>query len=126
MSYVKFETPDEIRKMALELVSVAKDTGKIRKGINETTKSIERKAAKLVVIAEDVSPPEIVMHVPGLCEDMGVPYLYVKTKKELGEAAGLKVSASTVAVENAGNAAETLQDIIKRLPKPKAKEKGEK
>ncbi len=126
MSYVKFETPEEVRKMAVELISVAKDTGKVRKGINEATKSIERKAAKLVVIAEDISPPEIAMHIPGLCEEMGIQYLYVKTKKELGEAAGLKVGTSSIAVENAGSGAELLQDIVKRLPKQEGKKKGEK
>lgn len=125
MNYVKFETPDEVRKMAVELISVAKDTGKVRKGINETTKSIERKVSKLVVIAEDISPPEIAIHIPGLCDERGIPYLYVKTKKELGEAAGLKVGTSTIAVENAGNGVEILQDIVKRLPKHEAK-KGEK
>ena len=42
-SYVKHETPEEVVSSIVEALSVAKDTGKLRKGINETTKSVEKK-----------------------------------------------------------------------------------
>ena len=48
-SYVKFEVPQELAEKALEAVEVARDTGRIRKGTNETTKAVERGQAKLVV-----------------------------------------------------------------------------
>ena len=48
------------------------------------TKAIERGNAKFVVIAEDVNPKEVVMHLPVLCDEKQVPYSYVATKKELG------------------------------------------
>lgn len=124
-SYVKFETPKEVVDGVVEALSVAKDSGRIRKGINETTKSIERKAAKLVVIASDVEPEEIVIHIPMLCEEKGIPYVYVPTKKELGAAVGIPVPTSSVAVEDAGGANEILNNVLKRLPKPKAEEKHE-
>lgn len=126
MGYVDFETPKELIPQIAEMLSVAKESGKVKKGINEATKAIERKTAQLVVIAGDVSPEEIVVHIPVLCKDRGVPYCFVPTKKELGEAIGVAVGTSAVAVENAGGAAEKLQDIVKRLPKkeaPKAEEK---
>jgi large subunit ribosomal protein L7Ae len=116
-SYVKFETPKDLVPQILEMLSVAKNTGKIKKGVNETTKSIERRNAQFVVIAEDVQPEEIVVHLPMLCDDNGIPFAYVPEKKALGQAVGIAVGASAVAVENAGAASETLQDIIKRLPK---------
>ncbi len=119
-SYVKYETPDEVVTNILEVLSVAKDTGKLRKGINEATKSVERRVAKLVVMAEDVQPEEILIHMPSLCEDKGVPYAYVKTKKDLGDAVGIGVGTSTIAIEDAGGAAELLQGILKRLPKASA------
>jgi len=122
-SYVKFETPEELVSKVLEMLSNAKDDGKIKKGVNETTKSIERKMAKLVVIAEDVTPEEIVVHIPMLCEDRRIPYVYVKTKTDLGKAIGLNVGTTSVAIENAGSAVETLRDIIKRVPEPKKEEK---
>ena len=48
----------------LEAIEVAKATGKLRRGTNETTKAIERGTAKLVVVAKDITPPEIVIHLP--------------------------------------------------------------
>jgi large subunit ribosomal protein L7Ae len=122
-SYVKFETPKEVVDGVLEALSVAKDSGRIRKGINETTKSIERKAAKLVVIASDVEPEEIVIHIPMLCEEKGIPYVYVPTKVELGKAVGIPVPTSTIALEDAGGANEILNNVLKRLPRPKIEEK---
>ena len=121
-SYVKYEMPKELIPPILEMLSVAKDTGKIKKGVNETTKSIERKTAQIVVIAEDVTPEEVVVHLPMLCDEKGIPYAFVPTKVELGKAVGVEVGTSSIAVENAGGANEKLQDVIKRLPK-QAKEK---
>lgn len=122
-SYVKFETPKEVVDGVIEALSVAKDSGRIRKGINETTKSIERKAAKLVVIASDVEPEEIVIHIPMLCEEKGIPYVYVPTKADLGKAVGIPVPTSTIALEDAGGANEILNNVLKRLPRPKIEEK---
>ena len=67
--YVKFETPKDLVGAIYEAVRLAKQSGKVRKGTNETTKAIERGTSKLVVIAEDVEPPEVVAHLPILCED---------------------------------------------------------
>lgn len=122
-SYVKFETPEEVSSKVLELLSNAKDGGRVRKGVNETTKSIERSMAKIVIIAEDVDPEEIVVHIPMLCEEKRIPFAYVKTKVDLGKSIGLKVGTTTVAIEDAGSASELLQDILKRLPtsKPEVK-----
>lgn len=121
MGYVDLEIPEELVPQIVEMLSVAKDGGKVKKGVNETTKSIERKTAQFVVVAGDVSPEEVVIHIPKLCKDNGVPYAFVATKKDLGAAIGLEVGTSAVAVENAGGAAEKLQDIIKKLPKPEKK-----
>ncbi len=116
-SYVKNPTPDEIKVRIAEALSAARDSGKIRKGVNEVTKAIEKKSAQLVIVAEDVQPEEVVMHIPILCEEKGIPCAFIATKKELGTAAGLIVPTSAVAIENAGGAKETVADIIKRLPK---------
>ena len=100
-SYVKFETPAEVQEKLLAVSENAQQSGKVSKGTNEATKAIERGAAKLVVIAEDVEPEEIVMHFPGLCSEKGVPYAFVAQKADLGKAAGLKVATAAVAVSGA-------------------------
>ena len=78
------------------------------------TKAIERNEAELVVIAGDVSPEEIVMHLPSLAEDREVDYTYVPEKEELGIAAGVNVQAASVAVTSSGNAEGDIQDIASK------------
>lgn len=78
-------------RKAYEAVKKARESGgKIKKGTNETTKAVERGQAKLVVIAVDVDPPEVVLHLPYLCDEKKVPYIYVPSKKRLGEVAESK------------------------------------
>ncbi len=118
MSYVKFKVPDKLKeqiKNALTTIAETKDS-KIRRGMNEVTKSIERAQAKLIVMAEDVSPPEILYHVPLLCEEKNVPYAYISTKKNLGKAVNINVGSSSIAIENVGSGNENiLDDILKQL-----------
>jgi len=94
-----------------EAVELAKATGKIKKGTNEVTKIIERGQAKLVAFASDVNPPEVVMHLPMLCEEKTVPCFKVGTKEELGAAAGIDVSTTAVVIVEPGEA----KDILKKI-----------
>ena len=95
----------------LEIVEIARDTGKIRKGVNEATKAVERGIAKLVVVAEDVDPKEITMHLTPLCEEKKIPLRAVSSKNELGRAAGLEVSTAAIAVVDAGEAKKKLENV---------------
>ncbi len=122
-SYVKFEVPQELASKALEVLKKAKETGKIKKGTNETTKAVERGQAKLVIIAEDVQPEEIVAHLPALCEEKKVPYVYVPSKKEIGEACGLQVSAAAAAIVDPGQAKDELDELVKRISEVTGKAK---
>src|SRR3989344_3206621 len=98
----------------LEAVEIARTTGKIRKGANEATKAIEKGTAKLVVYAEDVSPKEIIMHLPLLCKDKNIPCVKVSKKDDLGAAAGLAVSTAAVAIIKEGDAKAAIESIAKR------------
>jgi len=69
----------------------------IKYGINHITKLIESKKAKLVCIAHDVDPIEIVVWLPALCRKMGVPYCIVKGKARLGKLVHKK-NATAIAV----------------------------
>lgn len=102
----------EVNKI-LEVIELARETGKIRKGVNETTKAIERGDAKLVITADDVSPPEILMHLQPLCEEKKITLVKVPNKSELGRAAGLEVGTSSIAVVDAGDAKKKLEEILK-------------
>jgi len=100
---------------ALTLLERIRDTGLIRKGTNEVTKSLERGNALIVFIAEDVSPPEIVRHLPLLAQEKNVAYLWVPSSEILGSSAGLDVHAASVAVTHAGSSDAELKSVIERV-----------
>ena len=95
--FIKVELTKELKERTIEIVEKSVK-GKIKAGLNEVTKAIERGNAKLVVVAEDVSPAELVMHIPILCNEKNTPFSYVATRKDLGEKAGLRMSTSAIAI----------------------------
>jgi large subunit ribosomal protein L7Ae len=113
--YVRFQAPKELQDLAYDLVEKARDGGKISKGANEATKQVERGQAKLVVMAEDVTPEEILSHMPILCEEKKIPYTYVPSKQELGTAAGLGVPTTAVAILNPGKEKSGIENIVKKI-----------
>lgn len=113
--YVRFDVPEEMQNEALALLEKAKETGKIKKGTNETTKAVEGGFAKLVYIAMDVDPPEIVAHLPLLCEEKNVPYIYIKGKSALGMAAGIQVDCAAAAIINEGETKKELNQLVNKL-----------
>lgn len=104
----------EQTEKAYEAIELAKKTGKIRKGSNEVTKALEKGKAKLVVIAKDVSPPEIIMHIPILAKEKGVVCIEVPSKDELGAAAGLGVGTAAVAVVQEGEAKKVIGELSRK------------
>ncbi len=98
---------------AYEIVEVANSTGKIKKGSNEVTKALEKGKAKIVIIAKDITPPEIIMHLPLLSKEKGVLCIEVPSKEELGAAAGLSVGTAAVAVVQEGEAKKLIAEIAK-------------
>jgi len=107
------EASKETIEKALEAVETARATGKIRKGTNETTKAIEKEQAKLVVVAKDVSPPEVTMHIPLLCKEKNIPCVVGASKEELGAAAALGVGTSSVAIVEEGESAKIIKELTK-------------
>lgn len=106
---------DALQEKAFEAIEIAKRTGKIKKGTNEVTKVAEKAKAKLVVYAEDVNPKEIIMHIEPLCKEKNVACIKVKSKEELGTAAGLGVGTSAVAIVEEGDAKKLVEQITKEL-----------
>ncbi len=125
----KFEVSEELANKVYRLVEEVRSSGKLRKGTNEVTKSIERGDAKLVIVADDINPQEIIMHIPMLADEKKIPFIFVPKKDELGAAAGLPVSTSAIAILNPGEGAKSLKQVIssiESLRKPKTIPKEEK
>jgi U4/U6 small nuclear ribonucleoprotein SNU13 len=64
----------------LDLVQQATHYRQLKKGANEATKTLNRGIAEVVILAADTSPLAILLHLPLLCEDKNVPYVYVPSK----------------------------------------------
>jgi large subunit ribosomal protein L7Ae len=106
---------DEIVDLAMQAVEIAKATGKIKKGTNEVTKALERGTAKLIVYAKDASPAEIVMHIPLLAKEKGIPCIQIASKEELGAAAGIDVPTASVAIVSEGEGKALLKEIYEKV-----------
>lgn len=113
--YVKFQVPEDLVSPIYEALRVAHQSGKVKKGTNEVTKAIERGISKLVIVAEDVEPPEVVAHLPILCEEHGAAYAFVPSKQELGKALGIDVTSAAAAILDAGDAQHIVDQIIASL-----------
>src|SRR5437660_7018856 len=119
--YVRFQVPKEAVDKTYQILQVAKDTGKLRKGTNESTKAIERGIAKLVVIAEDVEPPEVVAHLPILCEERNAAYIFVPSKQQLGASLGIDVGSAAATILDAGEGQHILEQVVSSITSIKAK-----
>ena len=88
--------PDALSRAILDLAQQAANYKLIKKGANEATKALNRGSAELIILAGDTNPIEIVLHLPLLCEDKNVPYVFVPSKTALGR--GAQVSRNVIAL----------------------------
>ena len=112
---MKFQVPEDLVSPIYEALRVAHQSGKVKKGTNEVTKAIERGVSKLVIIAEDVEPPEVVAHLPILCEEHGAAYAFVPSRQDLGKALGIDVTSAAASIIDAGDAQHIVDQIVASL-----------
>ncbi|XP_014670280.1 PREDICTED: NHP2-like protein 1 [Priapulus caudatus] len=109
-----------LSKQILDLVQQASNYKQLKKGANEATKTLNRGIAELIVMSADAEPLEILLHLPLLCEDKNVPYVFLRSKTALGRACGVSrpVIACSITV-NEGSQIKpqilTLQRNIEKL-----------
>ena len=98
--HISFETPQDIQESVYELVKAIgkNERGRLKKGANEVTKAAERGTALMIVMAENVSPGELLAHIPMICKEKEIPYIYVADQTYLAEAAGMSAGTKTAAV----------------------------
>lgn len=110
----------QLTRTIIDLLKQAVNYKQLKKGANEATKALNRGLAEFVVMAADAEPLEILLHLPLLCEDKNVPYVFVPSKAALGRACGVSrpVIASAVTVSEGSQLKpqiQTLQHNIERL-----------
>ena len=78
----------------------------LKRGVKEVVKALRKSPAAvsgdlpfaIVVIAADISPMDVVSHIPVLCEDHSVPYIFVTSRTELGAASSTKRPTSVTMI----------------------------
>ena len=103
----------ELSQKILDLVQQASHYKQLRKGANETTKTLNRGISEFIVMAADAEPLEILLHLPLLCEDKNVPYVFVPSKMALGRACG--VSRPVIAASVTSNEGSELKNQVQAL-----------
>jgi len=104
---------EKLSQSLLDLVQQASHARQLKKGANECTKTLNRGIAEIIVLAADTSPLAILLHLPLLCEDKNVAYVYVPSKSALGRACG--VSRSVIAASITSNDASQLTAQIREM-----------
>jgi len=110
----------KLTESILDLVQQASNFKQLKKGANEATKTLNRGLSEFIVLTADAEPIEILLHLPLLCEDKNVPYIFVKSKQALGRACGVSrpvIACSVIQMEGSQlrNQIQSIQKSIERL-----------
>ncbi|EAA12564.4 AGAP008163-PA, partial [Anopheles gambiae str. PEST] len=104
----------------MTLIQQAVNYKQLRRGANEATKTLNRGLSEFIVMAADAEPIEIILHLPLLCEDKNVPYVFVRSKQALGRACGVSrpIVACSVTIDEGSQLKSqivSIQQEIERL-----------
>jgi len=111
----------KLTKKVLTVVTEANEKKEVKKGVKQVVKFLRRgveKKRSLVVFGADVSPVDVISHIPIFCEEKGISYVYVPSRRDLGKASGTKRPTS-VALVTLGEDSEISDDLKKVLGKVK-------
>ncbi|KAF8453431.1 50S ribosomal protein L30e-like protein [Terfezia claveryi] len=97
---------EKVTKKALKTIKKGAKSKCLKRGVKEVVKSIRKSPSSsissaphgIVVLAADISPMDVISHIPVLCEDHNIPYVFVQSRAELGLAGGTKRPTSVVMI----------------------------
>ena len=72
----------------------------IRRGVKEVVKAIRKGEKGVLILASNISPIDVITHLPVLCEENDIQYVFVPSKEELGAAGSTKRPTSCVLVKH--------------------------
>ncbi|KAH3677639.1 hypothetical protein WICMUC_001742 [Wickerhamomyces mucosus] len=127
LPFAKPLAPKKLNKKVLKTVKKASKAKHVKRGVKEVVKALRKGEKGLVVIAGDISPPDVISHIPVLCEDSSVPYLFIPSKEDLGSAGATKRPTSVVMIVPGGGKSkksdgkseeyrEGFDDVVKEIP----------
>ncbi|CAN4088302.1 unnamed protein product [Withania somnifera] len=105
----------KLTKRTFKLVRRATEHKCLKRGVKEVVKSIRRGHKGLCVIAGNISPIDVITHVPVLCEEADIPYIYVPSKEDLANAGATKRPTCCVLVLTKPTKGEMSQEDQEKL-----------
>ncbi|QSL64336.1 hypothetical protein MERGE_001636 [Pneumocystis wakefieldiae] len=108
-----------LTQQILDLVQQASHYKQLKKGANEATKTLNRGISEFIVMAADTEPIEILLHLPLLCEDKNVPYVFISSKAALGRACGVSrpVISASITTNEASDLKQQIQTVKNHIEK---------
>ena len=70
----------KLHKKIYKVVKKAADAKALKRGVKEVVKAVRKGDGGLMVIAGDISPIDVISHLPVLCEDSALPYIFIQSK----------------------------------------------
>ncbi|KAF8003200.1 hypothetical protein OXX80_012135 [Metschnikowia pulcherrima] len=102
LPFAKPLAPKKLNKKLLKTVKKASKAKHVKRGVKEVVKALRKGEKGLVVIAGDISPADVISHIPVLCEDSSVPFVFIPSKEDLGSAGATKRPTSCVLIVPGG------------------------
>ncbi|XP_042431361.1 H/ACA ribonucleoprotein complex subunit 2-like protein [Zingiber officinale] len=102
-------------KRSLKLVRRAAEAKCLKRGVKEVVKSVRRGQKGLCIIAGNISPIDVITHVPILLEEADIPYIYVPSKEDLAVAGVTKRPTCCVLITTKPTKGELTQDVQEKL-----------
>merc|ERR1711944_254515 len=97
----------------------SKHTTFIRNGLKDVQARIRKGERGLVVFAGDVTPTDVMCHLPSVCEEKGLPYVFTPSRALLGQAMGVKRGSLIVMIRKHEEFADLYQECkeeVEKLP----------
>lgn len=108
---------EKLLKKSLKLCKKSIKHKVVCRGVKEVQKALRKNQKGLCLIAGDISPVDVISHLPAMCEDKGVPYIFVPSKKLLGESCNSKRPTSCVLIVKKEEQEELFEDVKKKINK---------
>mmetsp|Transcript_35877 Transcript_35877/g.49790 ORF Transcript_35877/g.49790 Transcript_35877/m.49790 type:complete len:149 (+) Transcript_35877:123-569(+) len=89
---------EKLAGKVLKVIKKATKRKQVKRGVKEVVKAIRKKTSGFCILAGNISPIDVLSHLPVLCEDNNIPYIFVPSKEELGAASCSKRPTSCMLV----------------------------
>nr|QBH73543.1 putative NHP2 protein [Isotomurus palustris] len=113
------------KKLGKKIFKLIKKASKqkmhLRSGLKLVQTKIRKGETGLMILAGNPSPVEVMCHLPAVCEDKGIPYVYVPTGRDIGVAMGVKRCSLVVLIKSHEDYSDLYDDVVeevKLLPIP--------